>query len=225
LAELGKLLDDVQGRVAKAPGVKLQAKPKSQLKRPAVAADAPEQPAKVARHAETTNGHSYDLQHVVVNFIDVGRAYAKTVLRKDAADGDLFDWEGVRTCVQHLASERGLEVLGVIPKGFEGEDSWSNTKSGVPEDVRTFCESVEEASSSLCSVHTVARAHRQNCRFVDNSSQSTPEGVELCDEECRSWLEKCRDVVQIHYTYDPDIGTFKTVEGSGTGDPPDASES
>lgn len=207
--------------------IKLQPKSKSLPKR-AAPDDPAGQPAKAARHDSPANGHSHDLDHVVVNFLDVGQSYARKVLQKEAEDGELFDWEGVRTCVQHLASERNLQVLGVMPKDFQGEDSWSNTRCGLPEDIRTFCELVEESSSPSCSAGTVTLAHRENCRFVDGEDNTACEGAGLCSEECRAWMEKSQALLRIRYAYDPDIGTFNAAEGSfsqgGTSELPSATD-
>ena len=58
-------------------------------------------------------GRPYNLKTVVVNFANVGAAYAKKVLKRTYVAGDqmLFDWEGVRRCVMYLTQKLGLKVV------------------------------------------------------------------------------------------------------------------
>jgi len=144
---------------------------------------------------------SCDMQLLIVNFVDVGEAYAKTVL--DEADAATFDWEGVRTCLQYLRYERGFRMLGVAPQGFKGADSWSGSECTLPEDVQTLCDSMEEPSckASQCSSHTLALAKSKRCRFVDLKAKP----------------RRAVEALRLPYAFDAAAGTFTTLD-SASGD-------
>ena len=59
-------------------------------------------------------GRSFDLSVVVVNFSNVGATYGTRFLKREKAKGSLFDYEGVRRCLQHLTSVLNLSVVGVV---------------------------------------------------------------------------------------------------------------
>jgi len=90
-------------------------------------------------------GRPYNLKTIVVNFANVGAAYAKKVLKRTPHSGDqmLFDWEGVRRCVMYL-TQKGLKVVGVIFENFWATDNDSPNKKEIPVDIRNACESIEE---------------------------------------------------------------------------------
>merc|ERR1712137_9705 len=91
------------------------------LKRGGLVAQVDSPPAKVAKSIPLAmgdcdeEGRHYDFQMVVVSFASVGFSYAVEVLGKNPSSGPrLFDWDGVRQCVQHLKFHMGLKVIGVI---------------------------------------------------------------------------------------------------------------
>jgi len=141
---------------------------------------------------------SYDMQLIVVNFVDVGQAYAKTVLEE--TDAAMFDWEGVRTCLQYLRYERGFRLVGVAPLGFKGADTWSGSDCTLPEDVRTICDSMEEPSckAAQCSSHTLALAKSNTCRFVDSKAKTG----------------RTLEALRLPYVFDAAAGTFTTLDTS-----------
>jgi len=146
---------------------------------------------------EEVDMSSCDMQLLVVNFIDVGQAYAKTVLEEGDAK---FDWEGVRTCLQHLRYERGLRMVGVAPQGFRGADSWSNSECTLPEDVRDLCDSMEEPSCKAwqCSSRTLALAKSKCCRFVDSKAKP----------------QRALVALRLPYAFDADAGTFTALDAT-----------
>lgn len=141
---------------------------------------------------------SCDMKLLVVNLVDVGEAYAKTVLEE--SDAAAFDWEGVRTCLQYLRYERGFQMVGVAPQGFKGADSWSGSECTLPEDVRTLCESMEEPSckASHCSSHTLALAKSKHCRFVDSKAKP----------------RRAVEALRLPYVFDAAIGTFTALDAA-----------
>merc|ERR1712007_413846 len=54
------------------------------------------------------DGRPFNMQVVVVNFLNVGATYGSRVLKRNKLDSMLFDYEGVRRCVEHLSRRLGL---------------------------------------------------------------------------------------------------------------------
>merc|ERR1712217_519282 len=76
-------------------------------------------PALPAADGCDPEGRPYDLSRVVVNFANVGSTYGEKVMKRNRHFGQrLFDYEGVRRCVQHLTQKRELLVIGVVYENF-----------------------------------------------------------------------------------------------------------
>jgi len=169
--------------------------------------------------AKDAEGRLYDLQAVVVNFADVGTSYAKSVLAKSPQLGAHdFDWEGVRRCVRYMRAEREMQIYGVLPEDFQGEDSGSGHRCGLPFDIQLMCECVEEALPSPPSGEegaaremTVERAYERNCLYVDSGNGAAPLA---CHARCQAWLARCRDLLHLRYFFDSTLGTFDVFDGN-----------
>lgn len=171
--------------------------------------------------ASDNEGRRYDLNHVVVNFANVGATYSKKVLGKQKERGDkLFDWEGVRRCVTKLRNEHGLSVVGVIYENFMAPDRGRTVPSGVPKDIQNLCESIEETPRLTGSNHgsaddemTIKCAYHRNCRFMDNDNYRDWK-QQMRDEKIRNWLDKCQDLLHMRYFFDSGLGNFDTLDGN-----------
>jgi hypothetical protein len=168
-------------------------------------------------------GRQYNLNTVVVNFANVGASYAKKVLKRDVEkEGavNLFDWEGVRRCVNYLTKNVGLKVIGVINENFWATDNNSPTKKELPADIKKTCESVEETPRIIGRNHssaddemTIKCAYHRNCRFLDNDNYRDWK-QQLRDEKCRAWLDKNQDLLHMRYYFDSGLGIFETMDGN-----------
>jgi len=165
-------------------------------------------------------GRPYNLWTVVVNFCNVGASYASTVLGKSGAKGDrMFDWDGVRRCVTFLTEELEMEVVGVIFENYWGPDCGA-AEVGLPEDIKEMCTAIMQTPRVTGKNHksaddemTIKAAYRRNCRFMDNDNYRDWL-TELKDVKARAWLEKCQDLLQMRYYFDPQLGTFDTLDGN-----------
>jgi len=161
----------------------------------------------------------YDLQHVVVNFASVGASFVRAMRGSDPTkDYRIFDWEGVRQCVSYLKFHLGLKVIGVMLEKLLAPDLGSKQRSSLPADIRTMCESVEVAEGlaglnarRAGSVWTVMNAHRRNCRFISDDLGARMQ--QLCDEECRGWLLRCRRLLLMRYFFSREHGIFESPDG------------
>ena len=125
-----------------------------------------------------TEGRHYNWQTVVVNFANVGGTYAEKVLKKSRARYDrMFDWEGVRKCVQYLSNDLDMRVIGVVFEKFKGPDNENNEWCTIPKDIQDMCSSVQETPNIIGSNHmsaddemTIKCAYWRNCRFMDNDN-------------------------------------------------------
>lgn len=178
----------------------------------------------IPTNAKDLEGRPYDLHSVVVNFVDVGMSYVKSVLAKNPKHkGDDFDWEGVRRCVRYLRAEREMEIFGIIPEDFQGQDGGSGHRCGLPIDIQLMCEMVEEALPSPYSGEagaaremTIERAYTKNCLYVDGGVNSS--GLLTCHAKCRAWLTRCMELLQLRYYFDSKLATFDVFDGNvGTG--------
>merc|ERR1712137_1353635 len=110
---------------------------------------------------------------VVVNFANVGATYATKVLGRGGSKGDrLFDWEGVRKCVNYIREELDMQVVGCIYENYWGPDNDVQQVEGVPEDIRRKCLSIQETPRLTGKNHksaddemTIKCAYRRNCRL------------------------------------------------------------
>eukprot|EP00929_Paragymnodinium_shiwhaense_P083807 TRINITY_DN44783_c0_g1_i1.p1 TRINITY_DN44783_c0_g1~~TRINITY_DN44783_c0_g1_i1.p1 ORF type:complete len:1098 (+),score=327.22 TRINITY_DN44783_c0_g1_i1:96-3389(+) len=165
-------------------------------------------------------GRPYDLSTVVVNFCNVGASYATTVLGKTHANGDrLFDWHGVRQCVKFLIEELEMQVVGVIFENYWGPDC-GQAETGLPHDIKEMCTAIMQTPRVTGRNHksaddemTIKAAYRRNCRFMDNDNYRDWL-QELRDTKTRVWLENCQDLLQMRYYFDPQLGTFDTLDGN-----------
>jgi len=189
------------------------------------------QPDNAAKRARTDTGpiaavdgegRRYNLSSVVVNFANVGANYARKVLKRDGElePQMLFDWEGVRRCVNYLAKNLGLKVVGVIYENFWATDNHATKKVELPNDIRIACESIEETPRIVGKNHgsaddemTIKCAYHRNCRFMDNDNYRDWK-QQLRDEKCRSWLDKCQDLLHMRYYFDSSMGVFETLDGN-----------
>jgi len=167
-------------------------------------------------------GRRYNLSSVVVNFANVGANYARKVLKRDGElePQMLFDWEGVRRAVNYLAKNLGLKVVGVIYENFWATDNHATKKVELPNDIRKACESIEETPRIVGKNHgsaddemTIKCAYHRNCRFMDNDNYRDWK-QQLRDEKCRSWLDKCQDLLHMRYYFDSSMGVFETLDGN-----------
>jgi len=175
----------------------------------------------VPQAARDLEGRSYDLHSVVVNFVDVGRAYVMGVLMKNPEyEGDDVDWEGVRRCVRYLRTEREMDVFGIVPESFQAHDSGSGRRTKLPEDILLMCEQVEEAEREPYAGEqgssretTVQRAYEKNCLIVDSSVNDfrVPLAVE---QKTRAWLQRCVELLQLRYYFDSKLATFDVFDGN-----------
>jgi len=168
--------------------------------------------------AVDAEGRQYDLEHVVVNFANVGAYFAIKVLN-NMHDGK-FDWEGVRRCIRHLTKEVGLKVVGVIYEQFKAPDNGSHQKRLMPDDIRNMCEAIQETPriqgqnhSSADDEMTIKCAYRRNCRFMDNDNYRDWK-TQLRDDKCRLWLTSNQNMLQMRYYFDTSLGTFDTLDGN-----------
>jgi len=166
-------------------------------------------------------GRPFSMDHVVVNFANVGSTYGERVLKRKKERGErLFDFEGVRRCIKHLTQNLGIAVIGVIHENFWWKDESGNEGCGVPDDVAAMCETVELTPRITGQQHrsaddemTIKCAYRRNCRFLDNDNYQDWLKA-LRDEKVRSWLNHCQDILQMRYYFDTGLGTFDTLDGN-----------
>lgn len=167
-------------------------------------------------------GRKYQFQSVVVNFANVGATYASRVLGKNKERCErMFDWEGVRRCVRCLRDEQGLQVVGVLFENLWGPDKGNNNVStGVPEDIRGMCHSIQETPKLDGRNHksaddevTIKCAYRRNCRFLDNDNYRDWR-CGMRDAKCRRWLEACQEFMQMRYFFDSELGSFDVLDGN-----------
>lgn len=168
-------------------------------------------------------GRPFDLHRVVVNFVNVGTTYGERVLSKHKSSSRLFDYEGVRLCVEHLSQKLGLAVIGVVYEnlGPAGESSSGNVEAWqVPDDIMAMCESIELTPWIIGHQHrsavdemTIKCAYRRNCRFLDNDNYSDWRSS-LHDDGVRSWLTHCQEFLQMRFFFDTGLGTFDTLDGN-----------
>eukprot|EP00440_Ansanella_granifera_P063386 gb/GFBE01068729.1/.p1 GENE.gb/GFBE01068729.1/~~gb/GFBE01068729.1/.p1 ORF type:complete len:526 (+),score=124.15 gb/GFBE01068729.1/:1-1578(+) len=168
-----------------------------------------------------------DSQHrdfVVVNFTNVGIRFGKTFLQDRGRPGSApqFHWEGVRRCVRYLTERRGLRVIGVAFenwRGLDGEVSLlASTVSGVPDDIRAKCATVQEVPR-LCGEHqrsaddeiTIKCAYHRNCFFLDNDNYKDWKEV-MPDPVVRAWLN-ARPELHLRYYFDSGLGMFELIDG------------
>lgn len=171
--------------------------------------------------AKDAEGRQYDLQRIVVNFANVGQAYATKVMKRDPAKASwLFDWDGVRRCVTYLTKKLEFKVVGVIYENHWGTDRDSQQKVECPGDIKRMCESVEETPRIQGSNHsnadvemTIKSAYHRNCRFMDNDNYKEWK-QHLRDERCRKWLDNCQDLLQMRFFFDSGVGVFETLDGN-----------
>ncbi|CAE7742836.1 unnamed protein product [Symbiodinium sp. CCMP2456] len=164
-------------------------------------------------------GRPFDLEHVVVNFANVGATYGSRVLKKDKQNSYLFDYEGVRRCVRHLTQKRKLRVIGVIFENFHGDENGREVHQ-VPPDISAMCESIELTPRLLGQRHksaddemTIKCAYRRNCRFLDNDNYQDWRNY-LADEAVRTWLLHCQEFLQMKFYFDSGLGDFDILEGN-----------
>jgi len=163
----------------------------------------------------------FSINRVVVNFANVGASYACVYLGREKAMGDrMFDWEGVRICVRSLTTEHGLQVIGVVYENYSGPDKGNVVVTGVPDDIRKMCHSVQETPrldgrnhKSADDEVTIKCAFRRNCRFLDNDNYRDWK-CGMRDQKCRSWLEGCQEFMQMRYFFDSELGSFDVLEGN-----------
>eukprot|EP00928_Gymnodinium_smaydae_P039214 TRINITY_DN2682_c0_g1_i2.p1 TRINITY_DN2682_c0_g1~~TRINITY_DN2682_c0_g1_i2.p1 ORF type:complete len:828 (+),score=206.99 TRINITY_DN2682_c0_g1_i2:120-2486(+) len=174
-----------------------------------------------------SDGRHYDFKSVVVNFANVGATYAEKVLRRDKERGErMFDWEGVRRCVNSLTMEHGLQVVGVVFENLRGPDSGSKRGQGsdaaltLPADIRRACASVEETPRVTGRNHksaddemTIKLAYRRNCRFMDNDNYRDWL-TEMRNQKIRNWLQSHQELLQMRYFFDSQLGEFDTLDGN-----------
>lgn len=115
-----------------------------------------------------------------------------------------------------------MRVIGVIFQNWHGLDGSLNDLrevTGVPADIASMCDAIEEAPR-ICGSHqrsaddemTIKMAQRRNCRMLDNDNyrdwaRHHPDG------EIRAWLKHSRRCVQMNYYFDSSIGCFETLDG------------
>lgn len=211
-SKLPRLPSGALARTDSRPGIGQSSQPRRQVLGPLLGRN-------VAPDAKDHLGRKYDLQSVVVNFVDVGMAYAKGVLGKSPKRSSHdFDWEGVRRCVRYLATEREMQVFGVIPEDFQDQDGGAGHRCGLPMDIQLMCEMVEEAlpepysgQDGAAREMTIERAYSRNCLYVDSGNGAAPLA---CDARCRAWLDRCRDLLHLRYFFDSILGTFDVFDGN-----------
>jgi len=166
-------------------------------------------------------GRAYNLQLCVVNFANVGAFYADAVLKRNAQKGDrMFDWEGVRRCIQCLTQEMNMQVVGCVFEHFWGPDKDSCQSQGIPDDIRAMCISIQETPAVNGRNHksaddemTIKCAYRRNCRFLDNDNYRDWL-KEMRDVRVRDWIRHCQDLLQMRYFFDAELGSFDTLDGN-----------
>ncbi|CAJ1433031.1 unnamed protein product [Effrenium voratum] len=162
-------------------------------------------------------GREIKLSQVVVNFANIGHTYGRKVLKLN--QGPLFDWEGVRRCVRFLHKEMRMQVTGVIPENFTGQDNQLGIVS-LPKDISNMCQSVEETPRVRGRNHlsaddemTIKCAYRRSCRFMDNDNYEEWI-IQLADSKARTWLQKHRELLHMRYYFDGGLGTFDVLAGN-----------
>lgn len=158
-----------------------------------------------------------DFKRVVVNFANVAAHYGDRVLKRN---GRIFDYDGVRRCVQYLKGKLGLLVVGVVFENFRMYDQNGKEVWEVPADISAMCETVEMAPRLAGLKHksaddemTIKCAYRRNCRFLDNDNYSDWK-QRMRDERIRAWLEHCQDLLQMRFYFDTGLGCFETLDGN-----------
>lgn len=164
-------------------------------------------------------GRKYEFGKVVVNFANVGATYGKTVLKKNWNKGDsLFHWEGVRRCIQFLAKDQKLKVIGVCYENFKGPDVgvWAGA---IPADIEQMCEmiwvprSIGDNFKSSDDEATIICAYRRNCRFIDNDNYRDWK-MNLRNEKIRTWLNMSQERMHVRFLFDSGLGGFELLQGN-----------
>ena len=166
-------------------------------------------------------GCHYDLRTVVVNFANVGATYAEKVLKKSRKQCDrMFDWEGVRKCVQYLSGDLEMQVVGVVFEKFRGPDNGSHEWCTIPKDIRDMCASVQTTPQLTGKNHmsaddemTIKCAYNRNCRLLDNDNYRDWLAV-MRNDRVKMWLNNVQEFLQMRYYFDSDLGTFDTLDGN-----------
>ena len=157
----------------------------------------------------------YNLECVVVNFVNVGMTYGRVVEKKTER---LFSWCGVRNCVDHLVNMRNLRVTGVIWEQFA-----VGSQQGVPDDILRMCESVEYMPRFAEEIYgtrfrgaddemTIKLAYRRNCWFLDNDNYRDWH-EHICDLSVARWLRSNHQCLSMKYFFDSQTGSFDTLDG------------
>lgn len=160
-------------------------------------------------------GRPFNLKLVVVNFNNVGTHFGKMFKKRERLS---FDWEGVRRCVKELTKSK-YKVIGVIYQNWEAwdGDEWCR---GVPEDIRSLCESIQETPKialknqrSADDEMTIKCAYHRNCCILDNDNYKDWLHL-LRKDEIREWYQFSRGRVHMKYFFDNEVGFFETLDGN-----------